>query len=62
VTPRILIIGGNGITSGSVTRLAVERGAAVTLLNRGTDTTRPAIPRVESLVGDAADAASLRAG
>ncbi len=58
---RVLIIGGNGIISGSVTRLAVERGMAVTLLNRGTSTTRPAIPGVESLVGDAGDAASLRA-
>jgi nucleoside-diphosphate-sugar epimerase len=61
VAQRILIIGGNGIISESVTRLAVERGAAVTLLNRGTSTTRPAIPGVESLLGDAADASSLRA-
>lgn len=61
MTQRVLIIGGNGIISGSVTRLAVERGMAVTLLNRGTSTTRPAIPGVESLVGDAGDAASLRA-
>lgn len=58
---RVLIIGGNGTISGSVTRLAVEQGMAVTLLNRGTSTTRPAIPGVESLVGDAGDAASLRA-
>ncbi len=61
MTQRILIIGGNGIISGSVTRLAVEHGAAVTLLNRGTDTTRAPIAGVESLVGDAGDAASLRA-
>lgn len=61
MTQHILIIGGNGIISGAVTRLAVELGAAVTLVNRGTDTTRPAIPGVESLVGDAGDAASLRA-
>jgi len=61
VTQRILIIGGNGIISGSVTRLAAERGAAVTVLNRGTDTTRAAIPGIESLVGDAEDAVSLRA-
>jgi nucleoside-diphosphate-sugar epimerase len=61
VTQRILIIGGNGIISGSVTRLAVERGARVTVLNRGTDTTRAPIPGIESLIGDAGDAASLRA-
>ncbi|MBW4031165.1 MAG: NAD-dependent epimerase/dehydratase family protein [Acidobacteria bacterium] len=58
---RVLIIGGNGIISGSVTRLALERGMAVTLLNRGTSTTRHAIAGVESLIGDAGDAASLRA-
>jgi nucleoside-diphosphate-sugar epimerase len=61
VAQRVLIIGGNGIISGATTRLAVERGMAVTLLNRGTDTTRPTIPGVESLIGDAGDAASLRA-
>jgi len=61
VTQRILIIGGNGIISGSVTRLAVERGMAVTLVNRGTSTTRPPIDGVESMIGDADDAASLRA-
>ncbi|HEY4225386.1 MAG TPA: NAD-dependent epimerase/dehydratase family protein [Pseudolysinimonas sp.] len=60
-TQRVLIIGGNGIISGSVTRLAVERGMAVTVLNRGTSTTRPPIEGVESLVGDAGDAASVRA-
>ena len=58
---RVLIIGGNGIISGSVSRLAVERGMTVTLLNRGTSATRPAIAGVESLVGDAGDAASVRA-
>jgi nucleoside-diphosphate-sugar epimerase len=61
VTQRILIIGGNGIISGSVTRLAVKQGMAVTLVNRGTSTTRPPIDGVESLTGDAGDAASLRA-
>lgn len=57
----MLIIGGNGIISGSVTRLAVERGMAVTLLNRGTSRVRPAIDGVESVIGDADDAASVRA-
>ncbi len=37
---RALVIGGNGIISSSVTRLALERGFDVTLLNRGQSTTR----------------------
>jgi len=61
VAQRILIIGGNGIISGSVTRLAVKQGMAVMLVNRGTSTTRPPIDGVESMIGDADDAASLRA-
>ena len=58
---RVLIIGGNGIISGSVTRLAVERGMNVTLLNRGTSTLRPAIDGVETVIGDADDPSSVRA-
>ena len=59
-SPRVLIIGGNGIISGSVTRLAVERGKTVTLLNRGRSTLRPSIDGVETVLGDADDAASVR--
>jgi nucleoside-diphosphate-sugar epimerase len=58
---RVLIIGGNGIISASVTRLAVERGFEVTLLNRGTTTTRPPIPGAASIIGDADDPASIAA-
>ena len=58
---RVLIIGGNGIISGSVSRLAVERGFEVTLLNRGTSTTRPPIPGAHHLTGDADDPASIAA-
>ncbi|MEO6534150.1 MAG: SDR family oxidoreductase [Pseudolysinimonas sp.] len=57
---RVLLIGGNGIISGSVSRLAVQRGMEVTLLNRGTSTLRPAIDGVESVIGDADDPASIR--
>jgi nucleoside-diphosphate-sugar epimerase len=57
---RVLIIGGNGIISASVSRLAVERGMQLTLLNRGTDTTRPAIAGAESIIGDAGDPSSIR--
>jgi nucleoside-diphosphate-sugar epimerase len=56
---RVLIVGGNGIISSSVSRLAVERGFEVTLLNRGRSTTRPAIQGAEVLIGDADDAASV---
>jgi nucleoside-diphosphate-sugar epimerase len=56
---RVLIVGGNGIISSSVSRLAVERGYEVTLLNRGRSTTRPAIQGAEVLIGDADDAASV---
>jgi len=58
---RVLIVGGNGIISASVSRLAVERGYEVTLLNRGRSTTRPAIDGAEVIVGDAGDAASIAA-
>jgi nucleoside-diphosphate-sugar epimerase len=56
---RALIIGGNGIISSSVTRLAVERGFDVTVLNRGTSTTRPPLTGVRELVGDAGVAGSI---
>jgi len=56
---RVLIVGGNGIISSSVSRLAVERGHEVTLLNRGLSSTRPAIEGAEVLIGDADDAGSV---
>ncbi|AYF97896.1 SDR family oxidoreductase [Protaetiibacter intestinalis] len=58
---RVLIIGGNGIISSSVSRLAVERGYEVTLLNRGRSTTRPAVEGAEVIVGDADDPATISA-
>ena len=54
-----LIIGGNGIISSSVTRLAVERGFEVTVVNRGLSDTRPPLEGVRHLTGDASDAASI---
>jgi nucleoside-diphosphate-sugar epimerase len=56
---RALIIGGNGIISSSVSRLAVERGFEVTVLNRGLNDTRPPLTGVRHLTGDASDAASV---
>ncbi|QEO09088.1 NAD-dependent epimerase/dehydratase family protein [Protaetiibacter larvae] len=58
---RVLIIGGNGIISSSVSKLAVERGYDVTLLNRGRSTTRPPIEGAETIIGDADDPASIAA-
>lgn len=56
-----LFIGGNGIISSSVSRLAVERGFDLTLVNRGVSETRPAIEGARHLTGDATDAASIAA-
>ncbi len=58
---RALFIGGNGIISSSVSRLAVSRGFDVTLVNRGRSDTRPPIEGARQLTGDATDAASIAA-
>ncbi len=58
---RVLIIGGNGIISWWVSRAAVDAGYEVTQLTRGLTSDRPPIAGVESLRGDADDAASIRA-
>ena len=57
---KALFIGGNGIISSGVSRLAVDRGFDLTLLNRGTSTTRPAIEGARTVIGDASDPDSLR--
>jgi len=48
-----LFIGGNGTISSAVSRLAIERGIDLTLLNRGTDSTRPPIEGARHVIGDA---------
>ena len=48
-----LFIGGNGTISSAVSALAIERGVDLTLLNRGTDRTRPPIAGARHIVGDA---------
>lgn len=58
---RALIIGGNGIISSSVSRLAVERGFDLTVANRGVSTTRAPLTGVRHLTGDASNAASISA-
>ena len=57
-----LFIGGNGIISSACSALAVERGFDLTLLNRGTDSTRPPIEGVRHLTGDADDLGSVTLG
>lgn len=48
-----LFIGGNGIISSAVSRLAIERGVDLTLLNRGTESKRPPIEGARHITGDA---------
>jgi nucleoside-diphosphate-sugar epimerase len=58
---RVLFIGGNGTISAAASARVVQRGDALTLLNRGRSTTRPPIEGVRQLIGDAGDAASVAA-
>jgi nucleoside-diphosphate-sugar epimerase len=55
---RVLFIGGTGNISGACSRLAVERGLALTLLNRGRT---GAVPGAEVVVADARDEAATAA-
>jgi nucleoside-diphosphate-sugar epimerase len=60
-TRRILFIGGTGIISSACARRAVEVGADLYVVNRGTTRTRPLPQEAHVLVADARDAASMRA-
>jgi nucleoside-diphosphate-sugar epimerase len=51
----ILFIGGSGVISAASVTRAVALGHRVTVLNRGTSTTRPLPPEVETLVADVTD-------
>ncbi|MGI3786087.1 MAG: NAD-dependent epimerase/dehydratase family protein, partial [Janthinobacterium lividum] len=57
---KALFIGGTGIISSECSRLAVERGWELTVLNRGLASSRPPIEGAEVLVGDATDPGSVR--
>jgi nucleoside-diphosphate-sugar epimerase len=57
---RILLIGGTGIISSAVARLAVERGHDVTVLNRGSSATRPLPEGAELVQADVRDPGSVR--
>jgi len=58
--PRVLFIGGTGVISTACSHLAVERGFDVTLLNRGTSSTRPVAPGASVLTADVYDAEATR--
>jgi nucleoside-diphosphate-sugar epimerase len=57
---RVLFIGGTGIISSACSRLAVERGIELYVLNRGQSADRPPPPEATVLRGDARDPASVR--
>lgn len=58
---RLLVIGGTGVISSAVTRLAAERGLDVTVLNRGSSATRPLPEGAQVVQADVRDPASVRA-
>ncbi len=58
---KILFIGGTGIISSACSRLAVDRGHNLYLLNRGRTSARPAPEGAHLLQGDIRDPASARA-
>jgi nucleoside-diphosphate-sugar epimerase len=58
---RVLFIGGTGIISSACSRLALERGIDLTILNRGATARRPAPPGAELLRADIRDRAAADA-
>ncbi|GAA2632661.1 SDR family oxidoreductase [Dactylosporangium fulvum] len=58
---RVLFIGGSGIISSASSRLAVERGIELYVLNRGSSTQRPLPDGAEVLRADIRDPQSVRA-
>jgi nucleoside-diphosphate-sugar epimerase len=56
----VLFIGGTGIISSAAAVRAVELGHELTVINRGSSTTRPVPDGVEVLTGDVADPGSIR--
>jgi nucleoside-diphosphate-sugar epimerase len=57
---KVLFIGGSGIISSACSRLAVQRGIDLYVLNRGSTGTRPLPEAATVLHGDIRDAASVR--
>lgn len=58
---KLLFVGGTGIISAAAAQQAVAVGHRLTMLNRGTQTLRPAPQGVELLTADIRDTASARA-
>jgi nucleoside-diphosphate-sugar epimerase len=56
----VLFIGGTGIISSAAASRALELGHDLTLLNRGSSSTRPAPAGAEVLTGDVSDPESIR--
>jgi nucleoside-diphosphate-sugar epimerase len=56
----VLFIGGSGIISSACSRLAVDRGIDLTVLNRGATCTRPLPPEATVVHADIRDPASVR--
>ena len=59
--PRVLFIGGTGVISAAAAQRAVAVGHRLTILNRGSETVRPAPEGAELLKADIRDTASVRA-
>ena len=57
---KVLFIGGSGVISSASTRLAVERGIGLTVLNRGQSALRPLPEGVEVLRADVRDPSAVR--
>lgn len=57
---KVLFLGGSGAISSACSRLAVERGIELHVLNRGKTASRPLAPEVRLLHGDIRDPASVR--
>lgn len=57
---RVLFIGGSGVISSACSRLAVERGIELFVLNRGRSARRPLPAQATVLRGDVSDPASVR--
>jgi nucleoside-diphosphate-sugar epimerase len=58
--PKVLFIGGSGIISSACSRLAVERGVDLFVLNRGTSIHRPLPAQATVLRADIRDPASVK--
>ena len=57
---KVLFVGGSGVISSACSRLAVERGIELHVLNRGTTSIRPLPPEVRVLRADVRDPSSVR--